>query len=137
MGMLTRPDAGRFRAVDADDAGETRHYAPDGVVERMREAGALTHRQADAAHILAEAYARGGGVVPNRRHSAGLGADDEEETARYRAKYRDLLAAAPQRTQWALQTLCQDQAPLNLTALQQGLDAVADRLKLARVDTTP
>jgi hypothetical protein len=127
-----RPDAHRFRLVEADDAGEWFKYAPDGVVEQCREAGILTHRQCDAAHRLAECYARGGGAVPDRRHSFYGGTDDEEATARYRAEYRELLGAAPIRTQWALQTLCQDRFVLNILLWREGLDAIADRLRLAK-----
>lgn len=123
------------RCDGAAGAPEAAVRRPDGLVRQMREMAPppLTARQFDAADFLADTYSRGGGWSPWRRTPGGT-PRPEGAVAAARAEFAGLIEAAPSWTRPALLSLAMGEAPIGgdpLPAWRAGLDAIADRLRLA------
>ncbi len=129
---LTRPDAARWTSVDADDAGEVYWHAADGLIAILHATGQLDARQTATACELARLYGRGGYRSAWRR--TGGGERDEAQVAAARRELREIIEAAPRRLQDGLWRIASEDAGgiwRNwLPVWREGLDAVADRLRL-------
>jgi hypothetical protein len=128
-GGMARHLAGAV-AVPADDAGEVTLQVVEYILGHLRRVNALTPRQCEAAEELARLYGRGGGTRPWARGDGG----ERHECEDSRREFAALLEAAPYRCRGALLTLCQGEWVVSYDPLplwREGLDAVADRLRLA------
>jgi hypothetical protein len=133
---ITLPDGRVAIEVPADEAGEAYLSAAEGLLAHLRIQGVLTGRQCDAAAELSRLYGIGGGRSPWRMPGAGMGRADDE-VANARVLFNELLASAPHRTQWAITVLCMGEWPTSRDPRplwREGLDAVADRMKMPRDD---
>jgi hypothetical protein len=127
---VTLPGGRVARIVPAEVAGEVYLYCAEGLIAHLRQSRMLTTRQCDAAEYLARLYGKGGGRRPWAKGSGG----DHEPSADARREFDDLLRAAPRRTHSALTTLSMGEWVTSYNPIhewREGLDAVADRLKLA------
>lgn len=127
------PGGREARLVVADDAGEFRLEVSEYLIAHLQDTGTLTPRQCDAARYLAELYGKSGGLRPWAKGSGG----GREPCPDARREFDDLLRATPRRCHWPLTVLAmgewmteRDPRPL----WREGLDAVADRLKMPRVE---
>ena len=136
------PDGRRATIVPADEAGEFLLSAAEGLIAILTTADLLTARQSTAASDLARLYGLGGHRTPWR--TTGGGNDRPDDTvAAARAELRDLIEAAPRMCRNALWIMLTEEGGANpavAVALwvkwgrlwQDGLDAVADKLRLVR-----
>lgn len=129
---IALPDGRAAVIVPADEAGEFLLSAAEGLLAHLAERDMLTRRQLDAAATLARLYGIGGGRQPWRR--TGGGERSEEATAAARQEFDELLSYVPHRSRWPVTVLCMGEwpvAPTAMSLIRDGLDAVADRLRLA------
>lgn len=119
--------------VPADRAGEAYLSATDGLIAHLRQAGMLTSRQCDAAAHLARLWGLGGHRSPWRL-TGGDGGRPDDAVEAARREYRELVELAPARCRPALDTLAMGEWMASANPLplwRDGLDPIADRLKLA------
>jgi hypothetical protein len=136
------PDGRRATIVPADEAGEFMLSAAEGLISILASADLLTHRQTTAASDLARLYGLGGHRTPWRTTGGGSDRPDEAVSAA-RVELRALIETAPRVCRDSLWVMLAEEGAANLTVAlglwarwgrlwQDGLDAVADRLKMPK-----
>lgn len=119
------------REVAADAAGEVFVHVANCPIAYLK--AHLSWRQHTALTLMAEAFGKGGGRRIGAQPGRGEGPDADPAKRR---EYADLEAAAGLRVGPHIRTLCQGDWPLapwlTLRHIEDALDRVADRLRLAR-----
>lgn len=129
---IALPDGRAAVIVPADEAGEFLLSAADGLLAHLSDRGLITPRQFEAAAELARLYGIGGGRQPWRR--TGRGERSEDAIAAARREFDELLSHVPRLSRWPVTVLCMGEwptVPAAMALIRDGLDAVADRMRLA------